>query len=433
MEIKWCIDEYLRELGYWIESVEFLSSIPTKMTKDIADRLLEKDEELSHLDKRVNFYDEYGQTYVENLPQNNSAEMLKQFMKQELPVETFSSFCYLDAISDMIQQLQPTYRVYGYYHFIMDKMTVLDKKAFLEELVHYHKKGYKNFEIGELCHGAPLPSGEIDLISHLGRPLLHIPYLKSFEYEEKYRYFDIVQVDGTKVFEKVTMENLALILFSLIKEMSPLDMKQHFLDFQTEYEKPTNMTELTYYRYYTSERLLLTSKQDICSISELEESNEPGFEGEYRFSDSLDFRESSRVILTQDILNVLMDEFLGNKPKDITETLHDFSKLIIELADDSGLFITKRTRWLRGKWFMFNVELDGHGNISKFTRKRKNMMSYDAQNEHDTEANPTYPVEVVYDLTIKKDNQVILREVDIAKLVTVLIDYYYKKFRRGNK
>lgn len=79
---------------------------------------------------------------------------------------------------------------------------------------------------------------------------------------------------------------------------------------------------------------------------------------------------------------------------------------------------------------MFNVELDSHGNISKFTRKRKNMMSYDAKNEHDIEVNPTYPIEVVYDLTVKNDNKLILREGDIAKLVMVLVDYQYNKLKK---
>lgn len=80
---------------------------------------------------------------------------------------------------------------------------------------------------------------------------------------------------------------------------------------------------------------------------------------------------------------------------------------------------------------MFNVESVANGNINKFVRKRKNMMSYDTTCEYGTEANSTYSVEVVCDLTTKKDNQSILREGDIAKLVTVLIDYYYKTFRRG--
>ncbi|WP_257702460.1 hypothetical protein [Vagococcus luciliae] len=57
-------------------------------------------------------------------------------------------------------------------------------------------------------------------------------------------------------------------------------------------------------------------------------------------------------------------------------------------------------------------------------------MSYDDKNEHDIEANPTYPIEVVYDLTVKNDNKLILGEGDIAKLVMVLVDYQYKKLKK---
>lgn len=37
-----------------------------------------------------------------------------------------------------------------------------------------------------------------------------------------------------------------------------------------------------------------------------------------------------------------MDDFLEIKPKDITETLEQFSKLIVELADELDFFITKK-------------------------------------------------------------------------------------------
>ncbi|CAM3333003.1 hypothetical protein [Vagococcus fessus] len=406
------LEKYLDARRLEINYLTYDYAVSTPLIKEESERVLSTETgPLVYEVDRFDVFDYNSRIYLEDVTKEELENELPDLLTEVRPALTHDVENQ-DAIFSLVEQLnQRGYKLMGYTQKYLDTWDTMSTLDLVDQIACIPHDDSQYYDVILSNTEEEDEDGRVHIYDEFGNCLLRQSDIKEHMWWSDEPYFDIEDKEGDVVLAKIELENLASVLYSFLKGMSPIEIKETFLFPYELTAAQVNESTFSYTRYSQSIKREITAVEDFESFED-----EPvdfelgGFQGQFRCWTLARTFALSRAVTVEDFPSVYGRLILKLALENTGEGARKVGAALIELAAKKGIELTRDERLCTASYRTANrIYEDGK------------LMNFDYWT-----SSPGIPlsssVQIRYTGTIKRTAELAFYELTFSETVAELLD-----------